>query len=129
MKAHDTAWRWIHFRPDEFACSHCGAHGIEAETLDRLEIMRVRLAEPIIINSAYRCPGHPEERYKPRVGSHAHGRAVDVRTITAAEKRTMRKLAMGAGFTGFGTALRYLHIDDVQPGEIPLIRRPASWVY
>ena len=96
--------------------------------LDRLQHLRALYSQPVIINSGYRCPQHPLEASKPRVGGHAHGRAVDIRA-TPREQRTLRPLAVSAGFTGFGAAETYLHIDDIQPGEFPLIHRPASWDY
>lgn len=128
MKASDTQWTAAHFRPEEFVCAHCGAHGIDIDTVQRLEALRVRLDRPLIITSGYRCAKHPLEAAKPRVGAHAHGRAVDVR-CTLSERRVLRKAAISVGFTGIGVARTYMHLDDVQPGEIAAIRRPAEWSY
>jgi zinc D-Ala-D-Ala carboxypeptidase len=128
MKADLEFWRWPNFRPEEFACQHCGAHGMDEDTLDRLQQLRLWYQAPIIINSGYRCAKHPIEAAKPRVGSHAMGRAADIRA-TVQEQRKLRPLAVKAGFTGFGSAKSYLHVDDIQPGEHQNIRRPAAWDY
>jgi uncharacterized protein YcbK (DUF882 family) len=113
--------------PGEFACKHCGAHGMNMATLDRLQALRTEWGAPMHINSGYRCPQHPIEAAKPDPGGHAKGRAIDVAMLPV-RRNAFIALAQRHGFTGIGVAKTYVHIDDIQSSEFGK-RRPARWVY
>lgn len=114
----------------EMACKHCGKQGMSIITMDRLELLRKRFGRKMPVTSGHRCEDHPEESKKggKRLGSHVLGMASDVRLSKPAQ-RVFIPLAKEVGFTGIGVADTYIHIDDVQPGEIDGIRRPTTWNY
>ena len=47
------------FKPEEFACQHCGKEGIKEELLNRLQALRTFLNFSFVVSSGYRCPEHP----------------------------------------------------------------------
>lgn len=127
-------WRWPNFERSEFLCTHCGEFAMHAETLDRLQALRTRLARPIVITSAYRCRSHPIEKAKPGgAGSHSTGRAVDIRAI-GSEAIEIVGHALQIGFTGIGISQRggqprFVHLDDAPVGQSSGIVRPMMWSY
>lgn len=98
-------------------------------TMDRLQELRTAWGFPMHVNSGYRCPKHPVEAGKARLGAHVYGHAADIAMPDPAQKYAFIALAMEHGFTGIGVAAHYVHLDDVAPGEIARIVRPARWTY
>lgn len=69
--------RFKNFSKDELKCQHCGAHGINLEFLDDIQLLREQYGKPMVVTSAYRCPEHPIEAKKARPGEHSEGLAID----------------------------------------------------
>ena len=72
------------FKPEEFACQHCGKEGIKEELLNRLQALRTFLNFSFVVSSGYRCPEHPIEAKKSRdfLNNLISGKEVDIRRIT-----------------------------------------------
>ncbi len=117
-------WRWPHFSLAELAC-HCagrfcnGSYWHDSDFLDRLEALRRVVRQPLIINSGHRCRqwnaaigGAPLSQHKQI--------AVDISTH-GHDRRALLEAAKQVGFTGFGLARTFLHIDRRA--------RPAEWSY
>lgn len=91
------------------------------EALSALQALRDAYDKPIVLASAYRCPEHPVEARKSKPGKHNEGVAFDIAVPWGRDRIKLIGLAMVYGFTGFGFANTFLHIDmrDI----------PTSWGY
>lgn len=105
-------WRWPHFSPEEMACRGTGELAIDERSMDMLELLRVTLNKPIIINSAYRSPW-----WNTRVGGapgslHMKAMAYDCRMDNHDPQRFMAT-AKAVGFKGIGQYADkgFTHID------------------
>lgn len=119
-----SGWDWPHFSAAELAC-RCGRRFCageyyhDAEFLEALELLREKIARPLIINSAHRCA-----QWNAAVGgaprSYHKTLAVDV-SLIAQDRHVLLDEARKLGFSGTGLARTFLHLD----------RRavPASWFY
>ena len=123
-----------HFTKAELACRHCGAFRMDPGFLQKLELVRVGLGKPMVINSGYRCSEHNAAVGEGKlVGAHTLGCAVDV-AISGEDVPKLIELALQFGFTGFGLkqhgpmAGRYVHLDTVPVGNSD-IPRPRFWTY
>lgn len=118
----DAPWdaaRWPDFTAHELSCPHCGEMYVWPEALDAIQRLRDAMGEPLVINSGHRCAiwnalvgGAPLSMHKKL--------AFDVRLANRDPWR-LRKLALEAGFTGFGYGNTFLHLDTRA--------RHAHWFY
>ncbi len=105
---------------------------IEA-TAYALEVVRGRVQGPLVLNSWYRHPEHPDEAGKDHPGAHTAGKAVDVRVYDQKHAHAILRAAVLAGFHGFGVKMRgpwderFLHIDWWEGA--PDSPRPGIWSY
>lgn len=119
-----AGWRWPHFTARELAC-RCGGRFCQGEYwhdpgfLDVLEALRAAAGRPLVINSGHRC-----ELWNAHVGGVAKSMhrtiAVDI-ALAGQDRQALLAAAERLGFTGFGLARNFLHLD----------RRavPARWYY
>lgn len=70
-----------HFNSNEFECpcGKCDDQKISRELISKLEHVRHDFAEPIKVNSGYRCPEHNEAVGGHASSTHLNGMAADVR--------------------------------------------------
>lgn len=130
-------WRWPHIDPArEWASKDSGRIVIVPTTLDRFELLRIRMGRPLPINSGYRTPEHnlavasTGER-----GPHTTGQAFDIQ-IYGFEWIRLVSIAYELGFTGFGInqaatvpeRSRFIHLDDLESDDRGRVR-PAQWWY
>lgn len=115
----------------ELRCKHCEKMEFSDSFLHYLDELRSTWNKPMILNSAYRCPQHPEEVKKEEPGEHTRG-AVDVR-IFGAEAYSLLKVAQQLGWAGIGLqqkgpfVSRYIHLDrGISRADAP---RPTIWTY
>ena len=126
-----TDWRWPNFSAGEFRCRHSGLYLLVPEFLDKLQALRSAMGCSFMITSGYRSETHPVEARKPRPGSHATGRAVD---IALAGERAFQVITAAAehGFTGLGInqkgGARFIHLDDLDAQTFHA-SRPMVWSY
>jgi uncharacterized protein YcbK (DUF882 family) len=107
-----------HFRPDEFACPHCGVHLIRPVLLFRLELLRKAIGKPLPIVSGYRCPEHNRAVGGAPDSQHMYGSAVDIPLGLV----TVNQAAQ-AGFIGIGTQHGTVRHLDIRDGTV------ARWSY
>ncbi len=98
--------------------NHCSP-----DSLARLQRVRNRFFKEfgvgLALSSAYRCENHPEEVKKRekygqdyKGGQHYQGTAFDVSITWGSHRQRLVQIAMEEGFTGFGYANMFLHLDD-----------------
>ena len=114
-----SAERWPDFSARELACPCCGELCVLERALDAIQRLRDALAAPLVIDSGHRCALH-----NARVGgaplSQHKALAFDVR-LDGHDPMALRAAARATGFTGFGYANTFLHLD--------VRARPAHWFY
>lgn len=115
--------RWPNFQEWEFTCSHTGKADMNELFMFKLQRLRDVLGIPLVITSGFRDPTHPVEAAKDAPGVHTLGRAVDI-AADGHKKYVILRTAMSLGFTGFGIAKTFIHLDDWD--EPP---RPNVWTY
>jgi zinc D-Ala-D-Ala carboxypeptidase len=130
-----TPSRWEYFSVEEFACRcSCGRADMNADFMDKAVRLRKFWGRPLIVTSAFRCPGHniKVSTTGPK-GPHTTGRAMDF-GVSGADCIGLLECALKLKcFTGFGLhqrgpmAGRFLHIDDLLPPEAQ--PRPWVWTY
>ncbi|MAN61074.1 MAG: peptidase M15A [Parvibaculum sp.] len=122
--------KYPNFSEKEFACQHCGEHGIDERIVDVVQRIREEADFPFIITSGYRCVEHPIEKKKKNPGVHTSGLAVD---IGASHEKAyiILKLAMQRNLPGIGINQkgngRFIHLDISEPEENR--PRPHLWSY
>lgn len=117
-------WTWPNFAIDELAC-HCAGRFCDGEYwhdpnfLDRLQALREGVGRPLVITSGHRCRlwnafirGAPRSQHKTM--------AVDI-SLRGRDRHQLFARAQRLGFTGFGLAQSFLHLD--------LRDGPAIWYY
>lgn len=125
------SWTSPYFTQDEMRCQcGCEQDGMNAEFMEKLTSLRADWGQPMVVNSAYRCPRHPIEVKKAKPGAHASGRAVDI-AVQGEDAYKFLCAALGHGFTGIGVNqkgnARFIHLDDLTRDEgWP---RPHVWSY
>ena len=119
-----------YFSKKELQCKcGCGKAKMDEEFMARLDLLRNTYANPITLNSAYRCPKHNKAQGGVDDSPHVHGIAVDIR-CSGSEAHMLLDLIMELDFKGVGIsqkgdhAKRFIHIDDKQEGT-----RPWIWSY
>jgi len=100
------------FNLKEFSCKCCGSVKIDSELVERLQILRNRIARPVIITSGYRCPKHNKEVGGVDNSYHTLGLAVDI-VVRDYDLEKLEAIARAVGFKGIGIykSENFLHID------------------
>ena len=114
-----TFWQsqnWPHFRPEEFACRHCGEIYVWPEFLDRLTQARKHIGRPFHILSGHRCSLHNARIGGAPLSPHLT-LAADI-SLFEHDRGQLFKVCKMVGFTGFGFYQTFLHID---------LGRPRHW--
>ncbi len=110
--ASDGGWRWPNFSPAEIGCRGTGKLLINDAALDKLQALRDRIGEPIIIRSAYRSPEHNRAVGGAKRSKHLLGEAFDI-AMSNHDPGNFEQAAREVGFLGFGFYPRsdFMHID------------------
>ena len=114
-------------------CKRAMPNHCNPTSLLRLQRVRDRFYDEfgygLALSSAYRCENHPAEVAKRKKygqdykgGQHFKGTAFDISIGWGRARQRLVQIAMEEGFTGFGYANSFLHIDDGHPVL-------TSWVY
>ncbi len=126
-------WLWPHFTPLELSCrcgKFCkGEYYHDPAFLDALEALRVRLGQPLVINSGRRCPLHNTAVGGAPLSQHRMALAVDI-SVAGWGDRARGALLLEAHvlkFSGIGFGTQFLHLDRrvLPPPRIS----PAIWDY
>ena len=109
-----------HFTTEEMDCQckheDCVQQKISEKLIDKLEMIRVDIAEPLVITSAYRCTKHQEDIRNSGVSTvvakkstHELGDAVDCRPKSGMNPGF--EPTCSSEFTSIGRAKTFLHLD------------------
>lgn len=98
--------------------------------MDRLELLRRKIGEALMVTSGYRSPAYNAAvSQSGSAGPHTTGRAVDIACDGVFAYRLV-PLARELGFVGIGLRLHgaspFIHLDDLLGREWP---RPRMWTY
>jgi uncharacterized protein YcbK (DUF882 family) len=114
------------FTRAEMACKcGCGECEMRQDFMDMLQAFRTAYGRPLSVSSGFRCPNHPDEAKKAHRGSHAQGRAADIRCASGGIRHKLLTLAFEMGFSGIGVAKGFIHLDNGHDFQA----RPAVWTY
>jgi len=126
-----TKWTWEYFTPVEMESPDKLDSGYDMNQyfMDRLEALRQFMEVPFHINSGFRTQSHNEAVGGGKRSAHMLGRAADIKwdMLDINGKNRMLKKAWELGFTGFGVAQTFLHLDDVSQKDGYM--RPGVWDY
>ena len=129
---HEHNWvplSWPNFHPGEFVCRETGLIFMVPAFINTLQKLRNRVNRPLTITSGYRSPLHSVEAAKTRPGSHAWGRAADIKIRTAEEATELAYhwgwLTVQSG-VGINLEAGFVHLDIGFPSASSLRR---YWVY
>lgn len=100
------------FRLDEFQCPCCKRVMLHPLLLTKLELLRERIAKPVIITSGFRCPTYNQEVGGVKNSYHLLGMAADIH-VPGVSLAGVLTLAEEIGFKGIGfyPARNFLHLD------------------
>jgi Uncharacterized protein conserved in bacteria len=112
----EAAWRWPHFSPGELACKCQGRfcrseYFHDPEFLDMLEAIRLRIGQPLHINSGRRCVRHNRAARGASRSQHMLRIAVDI-DLRGHDRAELLKAALAAGVRGVGCGTNILHLDN-----------------
>jgi len=126
-----------YFTREELACKHClqegksidEAYEFSEEFGHVLDRIREECGFPLPVSSGYRCPDHPIERAKDKLGEHATGFAVDIR-VSHSNAFILMQVAMRHGVHRIGVNQkgdyreRFIHL-----GMSTQFPSPVVWSY
>lgn len=103
--------RKSNFRIKEFACKD-GSDEIliDAELVEKLQILRTYYNKPLVINSAYRTPEYNSKVGGVNESQHTKGTAADI-YISGVSMSELAKMARTVDFRGVGTYKNFVHVD------------------
>ena len=107
-----------YFTEAELKCKCGNCYGtMNAEFMEKLNLLREHCGFPFIISSAYRCKEHNKKVGGAPRSAHTLGRAVDV-VVSGAEAVLLITACVDFGFNGLGVqqnkkkGAKFIHIDD-----------------
>jgi hypothetical protein len=82
-------------------CGHpdCDQRSVDQESLDQAQLIRDDIRQPLTVNSAGRCPNHPDEVTKKAPGDHQKCKAIDFRCHDEQLETKLKVLAGRHGAT------------------------------
>lgn len=104
-----------HFNLREFQCRHCGQVKVDSRLVNKLQMFRYIVGQPITITSGYRCPTHNKNVGGAPKSKHMEGIAADIR-VEGMTPKQVAELADKSGFTGIGIYKNFVHLD-IRPNK------------
>lgn len=110
----DSDWGKIkYFKKSEFTCKcGCGETPMNKDFVFRLDSLRERLGEQMVVTSGYRCLEHNKAVGGSPNSQHLKGRAADVAVDNGLMRYRVVNLATLLLFPGIGVAKNFVHIDS-----------------
>ena len=113
----------FYFVAEELDCPHCGELKLSTKVYVVLMKLRLRLKEPVVITSGYRCP-----EYNRRIGgvpksAHTKGLAVDIRIPTSGYRFRILEFLVRET-PRIGVAEDFIHFDLDYSKPFPVV-----WTY
>ena len=120
-----------HFSNAELACPCCGVNGCTQALVDALEAFRAAVGQPVIVDSAYRCPAHNAAIHGASHSEHVQGIAADIKVAdkTAVELEAIAKTIPAIHGIGRDDFRNYVHIDTRPTSVEWCYNRAGAWVH
>ena len=109
-----------YFKDSEICCPCCGLSPIYS-AVEKLYLMRMLLAKPVVINSGARCAAHNNTVGGAPASSHVYGYGFDTHVQDSNHRWSVVFAAMSVGFTRIIIHPTYIHIDNMCPLSILMI--------
>lgn len=124
------SWESKYFTSEEMACKcGCGQEKMNPEFMARLTDLREFFGKPMAVTSGYRCPEHPIEARKSKLGAHTYGQAVDIAVQGTAGYEFVKAVMEHGEIKRVGVQQkgknRFVHLDSMTDG----LGFPSPWVY
>ena len=100
-----------HFKLLEFQSGDTQEVKIDPELIEKLEKLRKRIGQPLVINSGYRTLEHNKAVGGAENSLHPTGKAGDIAKVKGLSIDEMAVLAQKAGFDGIGKYNWGIHAD------------------
>jgi uncharacterized protein YcbK (DUF882 family) len=100
-----------HFKLSEFECREGREVKLHKGLIIKLEKLRKRIGQPLIINSGYRTPEYNKKIGGAEKSQHMKGTAADIRKVDGLTIDEMASLAEAVGFDGIGKYDNFIHVD------------------
>jgi len=113
-----------HFSEAELRCKcGCGVNLCTQALVDALEAFRSAVGKPVIVTSAYRCPGHNAVIGGAKNSEHMKGQAADIKVagLTPARLEAIAREIPGIRGIGRDDKGGFIHIDTRA--------KKAQWCY
>jgi len=112
-----------HFHPDrdkKLKCPCCGKYNVREELLQALEMVRVIVNFPMVVESGTRCPSHNAAVGGEDDSEHLTGEGVDVRCLVGTTRFALIKTGLGVGFDRIGVGSNFIHFGmrSAAPQEV-----------
>ena len=99
------------FDKSEFECKcRCGTGTVVPDLVDRIQLARTLLKQPISITSAFRCPFHNKGVGGSDTSSHLKGLALDLKCDNSPYRHKLLAVLM-IYFPRIGIAKDFIHVD------------------
>jgi len=103
------------FYLSEFECPCCHLVQLHSKLLKLLVKLRNKIAQPIYINSGYRCIKENDKVYGVPRSYHLLGMAADI-YVRNMKTSDLFNYCVSVGFTGIGLYKTFIHVD-VRPSK------------
>lgn len=100
-----------HFKLSEFQSRDTKEVKLDPVLVEKLEKLRKRIGQPLIINSGYRTTKHNKAVGGSPKSQHMKGAAADIRKVAGLTVDEMAVLAEQVGFDGIGIYSWGIHVD------------------
>lgn len=103
-----------HFTEEEFnKCNPtCSMQEMKQSTIDKADLVRDLIGQPLFINCAYRSSEHDKRKGRSGTGAHTTGNAIDFRCSNSRDRFKIVQACIDAGFSRIGVAENFIHVDD-----------------
>lgn len=89
----------------------CHLTDVDPDLWLRLDLLRKKLNEPIILNSAYRSIDYEKSKGRKGTSAHCLGLAVDIRCSNSSYRYRLICSALDCGFNRIGIGSNFVHLD------------------
>ena len=99
------------FSMSEFWCPCCKSINMSPIFMKNLQELRDIYAQPMVINSGYRCKSHNSKVGGVENSKHLSGIAADIAVHDAHSRYRLVQIALRLGFKGIGIYKSFIHLD------------------
>ena len=106
-------------------CGHilCDKRSVSQFVLNKIQLIREDLNQPLSITSGGRCQYHQNEKHRTTPADHQKCQAVDVAVSGGVMRANLVKLGLTYGFNAIGIAKTFVHLGYREDCKLTM------WVY